>query len=101
MYEAALAVVCVFLLGGGLGLTLIAVCGSNVIEAEPYPLQYSLAPAAMFVLSLGVMGTYILMLAGHNLEGNERLGEKQCYVGFSLVCSCFLGMELLCHLAFT
>lgn len=99
--EALMLTACVFLLSGGLAFTLFMVQGARVLEAEPYPAQTVLAPVAMFVLSLGVMGACILALAGDSLAGDVALGKRQFYAGVSLVGACFVGMELLCQLAFT
>lgn len=93
----ALFTLTVFLLSGGVGFTIFWSHGQ--IVGEPYPMQYVYAPIVFFLLSLGVMGVYMLHLAPYNFTDKRKLADRQCFVGLTLLTVCAGGMELLLALS--
>lgn len=94
LLKIALFAVVIFLITGGLALVNMLINGPSL--SEPYPKVLAVTPIAMFLIILGVTGTYLVILFGRNSRnGNGELAKKQFFVGFSLLFSCYVGLELL------
>jgi len=100
LFRIAVFAVAVFLLTGGISLVNMLFNGMSL--SEPYPKVVALTPIAMFLTILGLTGAYLVILFTSNLKnGNGDLAKKQFYAGFTLLFSCYVGLELLLNYGLT
>lgn len=83
----------VFLVSGGVSITSFLLNGYSY--NDPNPRQTSAAPAAIGFVTLGAVGLGMVGLSAKNFRANEKLAKKQLWVGFSLVFTTWIALELL------
>jgi hypothetical protein len=89
----AIVGIAIFLVSGGVSITSFLLNGYSY--NDPNPKQTSAAPAAIGFVTLGAVGLGMVGLSAKNFRKNETLAKRQLWVGFSLVFSMWIALELL------
>jgi len=98
LLQFAIIAVAIFLATGGVALVNTLINGHSSSN-DPYPKLTALTPIAMFLIILGVTGVFLVILSPQNIRnGNVKLAEKQFWVGFTLMFTCYVCLELLFRL---